>query len=82
MNRTYQIINISDLNNIDFSQVYETSAETIRKSIDESLFTIKWDREPSFITDGTVTPVETLSYENCLSLMATAEWTPEEPSEE
>ena len=78
MNRTYQIINISDLNNIDFSQVYETSAETIRKSIDESLFTIEWDREPSFITDGTVTPVETLSYENCLSLMATPEWSSDE----
>ena len=78
MSRKYQIINISDLNNIDFSQVYETSAETIRKSIDESLFTIKWDREPSFITDGTVTPVETLSYENCLTLMDTPEWSNDE----
>ena len=78
MSRTYQIINISDLNNIDFSQVYETSADTIRKSIDESLFTIKWDREPSFITDGTVTPVETLSYENCLTLMDTPEWSSNE----
>ena len=78
MSRTYQIINIADLSNINFSQVYETSAETIRKSIDESLFTIKWDTEPSFITDGTVTPVQTLSHENCLTLMATPEWSNDE----
>ena len=43
MSRLYQIINISDLSNVDFNQIYETSADTIRKSIDESLFTIKWD---------------------------------------
>ena len=75
---TYQIINISDLNNIDFTQVYETSAETIRKSVDETLFTIKWSTEPSFITDGTVTPVQTLSHENCVTLMSTPEWEPNE----
>lgn len=82
MEKTYSIINITDLSNIDFSQVYETNENTIRKSIDESEFVIKYSTEPSFISDGTVTPVKTLSHENCLNLMATPEWTPTEPSEE
>ena len=72
---TYQIINISDLNNIDFTQVYETSAETIRKSIDESLFTIKWSTEPSFIADETVVPVGTYNHAEMLVIMDTDTWT-------
>ena len=75
MSKTYQIINIADLNNIDFSQVYETSAETIRKSIDETLFTIKWETEPSFITDETIVPVETYNHADILTLMSTDAWT-------
>ena len=82
MEKTYSIINIADLSSIDFSQVYETNQNTIRKSIDESQFVIKYSIEPSFIVDGTVTPVQTLNHENCLNLMATPEWTPDEPSEE
>tara|TARA_B100000963_G_C22241466_1_gene500208 strand:- start:169 stop:411 length:243 start_codon:yes stop_codon:yes gene_type:complete len=79
MEKTYSIINIADLSSIDFSQVYEINQNTIRKSIDESQFVIKYSTEPSFISDGTVTPVETLSHENCLNLMVTPDWTPEEP---
>ena len=81
MEKTYSIINIADLSSIDFSQVYEINQNTIRKSIDESQFVIKYSTEPSFISDGTVTPVETLSHENCLNLMVTPDWTPEEPEQ-
>lgn len=79
MEKIYSIINISDLSNIDFTQVIETSQNTIRKSIDESEFVIKYVTEPSFISDGTVTPLQTLSHAQCRSLMADSDWTPEEP---
>jgi len=72
---TYAIINIADLPNIDFSQVGETNENTIRKSVDESQFVIKYNSVPSFITDGTITPVETLSHSEALELMATEAWT-------
>jgi hypothetical protein len=79
----YGIINISDLSQIDFSQISESSSDTIRKSLDESLFVIKWDseHEPTFITDGSVVPVQTLSHSDCLILMSSAEWTEPEPVE-
>ena len=80
-NRTYTILNISDLANVDFSQVGETSLNTVRKSIDETQFVIKYNNTPSFISDGTVTPVEVLTYAEALELMGTDAWsTNEEPN--
>lgn len=79
MEKIYSIINISDLSKIDFTQVIETSENTIRKSIDESEFVIKYVTEPSFISDGTVTPLQTLSHAQCLALMADSDWSYDNP---
>ena len=78
---TYAIINIADLGNIDFSQVGETDENTIRKSLDETQFVLKWNTEPSFIADGSVTPLQTLTHDEALALMATAEWSEPIPVE-
>jgi len=79
-NRTYTILNISDLANVDFSQVGETSLNTVRKSIDETQFVIKYNTTPTFISDGTVTPVEVLTYAEALELMGTDAWSTNEES--
>jgi hypothetical protein len=79
---TYAIINIADLPNIDFSQVGETDENTIRKSLDKTQFVLKWNTEPSFIADGTVVPLQTLTHEEALALMASAEWTEPFPENE
>jgi hypothetical protein len=80
----YATINIADLPNIDFSQIGETDENTIRKSLDDTLFVIKWfnEHEPSFIADGTVVPVQTLTHDEALALMATSEWSEPIPVEE
>ena len=77
---TYAIIDIADLPNIDFKQVGDTSANTIRKSLDELQFVIKYNSIPSFITDGTVTPLQTLTHSQAVELMKTKAWS--EPIEE
>ena len=74
----YAIININDLDNVDFTQIGETSSETIRKSLDETMFVLKWETMPTFITDGTIVPLQVLTHEECLELMNTSEWS--EPS--
>ena len=71
---TYQIISIDDLSLIDFSQIEEEDEDTIRKSVDETQFVIKWHHEPTFIIDGSVVPVQTLTHEQCLTLMETIAW--------
>jgi len=81
--QTYGIIKIEDLPNVDFSQVGEGSVDTIRKNIlnPPTQFLLKWDVEPSFISDGTIVPVQTLDHAGALTLMGTPEWSEEIPVE-
>ena len=74
--KTYAIIKLADIGLIDFSQVAQSSASTVRKSLDNSQFVIKWQDgyEPTFISDGRVTPLQVLSHAECLELMATDKW--------
>ena len=46
-NRNYLIIPITELSKVDFSLVLETSAETVRKSVNETKTFIKWNQAPS-----------------------------------
>ena len=78
---TYATISITDLVLIDFSQIHETSAETIRKSLDETEFIIKYDVVPSFILDGEVEILQAMNHEEALQLMATDEWSEPLPVE-
>ena len=78
---TYAIINTSDLSNIDFSQIGETSADTLRYNLAGTEFIIKWNTTPTFISDGSVVPVSELTHEEALALMATAEWSEPIPVE-
>jgi len=78
---TYATISITDLELIDFSQIHETSAETIRKSLDESEFIIKYDAVPSFISDGSVEILQAMNHDEALQLMATDEWSEPLPVE-
>ena len=77
----YAIIQTNDLANIDFDQIGETSADTLRYNLANTEFVIKWNTTPTFIADGTVVPVSTLTHEEALALMATAEWSEPIPVE-
>ena len=79
---TYSIIKIEDLPLIDFNEVFEKSAQTLTKSLDESLFVIKYNIEPSFIASGEVIPEQILTHSEAVELMQTSAWfepIPEEP---
>ena len=74
--KTYAVINLTDISLIDFSQVAQSSASTVRKSLDNTQFVIKWQDgyEPTFIADGTVIPVGIYDHHAILELMATPAW--------
>ena len=78
---TYAIIQASDLSSIDFSQIGETSADTLRYNLANTEFVIKWNSTPTFISDGSVVPTQTLTHAEALTLMATAAWSEELPVE-
>ena len=75
MTRTYLIIKTSELDSVDFNQVCETSAETVRRSIDDTKTFIKWDGDqPGFVSSltGTEGPY---TNEEILTVLATEAWT-------
>ena len=78
---TYAIISVTDLSKIDFSQIGETSANTLRYNLAQTEFVIKWNTTPTFISDGTVVPISILTHAEALAVMATAEWSEPEPVE-
>ena len=53
-NRTYVIINASEVGTVNFSQVNETSADTLRYSLDNSKTFVKFEGStPSFLSGKT-----------------------------
>lgn len=82
MNNTiYTIVNLSDTNAIIFSQVAEDSTQSMRRNIANTQGAISYLVEPSFITNGALTPVSTLNQTEFLALMQTPEWKLPDPNE-
>jgi len=77
---TYIVIDIDTQTKlIDFSQINTTSSQTMRRNIANTQAMLSYQVEPSFITNGTVVPIDTLNHEEALALLATSAWTPEDP---
>ena len=79
-NREFMIFDVSELNTIDFTQVLETSSETVRKSVDGTKTFVKWDGPtiPDCILNLT-TKEGPYTYEEILTILATPEWTDPNP---
>ena len=75
MATTYAVINLDDTNAILFSQVNQSSAQTMRRNLANTQGLLSYQVEPSFITNGSLTPVETMDHAAALALLATAAWT-------
>ena len=79
-NRRFVIFEVTELPLIDFNQVYETDADTVRKSVDETKTFVKYDLpEPSSVTALT-TKSQEYTYDEILQILNTPEWTPPPPS--
>lgn len=72
--RNFMIFNISELSNIDFTQVLETSIDTIRKSVDETKTFVKWDGNMPTCVEALSTKEGPYTYEEILVILATEEW--------
>ena len=70
------IFNVSELPQIDFTQVLETSIDTVRKSVDQTKTFVKWDGTiiPDCVLD-LLTKEGPYTYNEILDILATPEWT-------
>ena len=78
-NREFMIFNVSELELIDFSQVLETSIDTVRKSIDGTKTFVKWDGNtiPSSV-DSLITKEGPYTYTEIIDILNGPEWTSNE----
>ena len=73
-NRKFMIFNISELDNIDFTQVSETSKDTVRKSVDETKTFVKWDDNIPECVINLNTKEGPYTYDEILDILSTEEW--------
>jgi hypothetical protein len=74
-NKTYAIVPIAELNNIDYSEVEQNSADTVRKNLADTEFVVKWEgATPSTVAAITPSPTE-YTHANILVEMAKDTWT-------
>ena len=71
MSKSYVIIDSDEVSSVDFSQVMETSAETLRFSLDGDQTFVKYNgAKPRFLYGK-----DTLSHSEILGVLATEDWT-------
>lgn len=82
---TYVIFNVSELPQINFEQVLQTSAETCRRSVDDTQTLVKWYTNlgvPSCVQSLT-TKGAYMNHDEILTVMSTPAWSepidPENP---
>ena len=80
-NRSFAIFSTTEIDQVDFSSVCETSADTLRRSVDETKTFVKWDGgvAPEFVSELT-TLEGPYTYAEILEILSTPEWS--EPMEE
>lgn len=78
--REFMIFNVTELDQIDFTQVLETSQETVRRSVDGTKTFVKWDGViiPDCVLN-LLTKEGPYTYEEILTILATPEWTDPNP---
>ena len=79
-NRRFMIFNVSELGQIDFSTVLETSSETVRKSVDGTKTFVKWDGTIPTCVSNLTTKEGPYTYDEILVILATPEWTAPMPT--
>jgi hypothetical protein len=77
--REYMIFNVSELSKIDFTKVLETSAQTVRKSVDGTKTFVKWEGAIPQCVNELDTKEGPYSHSEILQILSGPEWTEERP---
>ena len=75
MSRKYVILDADEVSSIDFSQVFETSAQTLRFSLDDSQTFVKFEGSVPDFLDGKTQ----YDHSEIMTILATDEWTDPNP---
>lgn len=73
--RNYVIFDMSEVGEINFSEVMETSQETLRLSVDGTKSFVKYEGTQPASVAALTTKTQEYSHEEILAVLATPEWT-------
>jgi hypothetical protein len=74
-NREFMIFAVSELDQIDFTQVLETSADTVRKSVDGLKTFVKWEGTMPSCVNNLTTKEGPYTHEEILVILSNSNWT-------
>lgn len=77
--RRYMIFNISELSLINFEEVFETSQDTVLKSVDGTKTFVKWQGTMPISIQNLTTKEGPYSHFEILQILQTDEWTQKNP---
>ena len=81
-NRSYIVIDLSDTDKVLFSQVSQTSAQSMRRNLANTQGLLSYSVTPSFVSDGSVVPVgSVMNQTEALTLLSGSDWSEPMPEE-
>ena len=81
-NRSYIVIDLSSTDSVLWSQVSQSSAQSMRRNLANTQGLLSYSVTPSFISDGSVVPVgDVMNQTEALELLATSAWSEPMPEE-
>ena len=72
--RNFMIFSTSETGSIDFNEVLETSAETLRLSVDGSKSFVKWDGDIPTSVSSLTTKEGPYTHQQILTILTGSEW--------
>ena len=73
--RNFMIFNVSEINKINFDEVLESSAQWLRKSVNNQKTLIKWDGETTPSSVQTLTTSEgPYTYDEITVILNSSDW--------
>ena len=81
-NRSYIVIDLSSTDSVLWSQVNQSSAQSMRRNLANTQGLLSYSVTPSFVSDGSVVPVgDVMNQTEALELLATSAWSEPMPEE-
>lgn len=74
-NRRFVILPAVEIDNVDFDQVLETSANTCRYSVDGTKTFVKYEGSIPVSVNAIPSKSQEYTYDEILTILGTAEWT-------
>ena len=81
-NKSYIVIDLSSTDSVLWSQVSQSSAQSMRRNLANTQGLLSYSVTPSFISDGSIVPVgDIMNQTEALELLATSAWSEPMPEE-